>query len=178
MRRAAFAVCLLLVAHATTAQERHAPHVRAESGDVRQLIADAADKSVTFRALLDGIERSDLIVYVRMRVLPSETLDGRIGFLGARAQTRFLAIELACPRRRDIQTTTLAHELQHATEIAGAPWVTGAATLARLYAEIGRAVTTDPWSATYETTAAQEMGRRVRDELQRVTAPSAVAAVR
>src|SRR5690349_621209 len=99
------------------------PHVRAESREMRELIAETTLRSPTFRTLVDEIDGSDVIVYVRPRLLASPSLEGRIGIVGSRAGTRFLAIELAVPRTRNEHMATLAHELQHAIEIARAPWV-------------------------------------------------------
>jgi hypothetical protein len=165
VRYASVGVCLLILCRSAAAEDVVRPsHVRAESPEVRALIADAAERSVTFRALVDGIERSNVIVYVRVRLFNSQMLDGRIGFLGSHPGVRFLAIELACPRRRELQLTTLAHELQHALEIARAPWVVGPATLAQYYGQIGNEIGGGT-ALTFETDAARRTGARVRLEL-------------
>jgi hypothetical protein len=140
-------------------------HVRSESRDIRALIRDSAERSPTVRAQLEEIEQSDVIVYVSARVFPSQMLEGRTGFIAATRRTRFLAIELACPRTRDAQIATLAHELHHALEIARAPWVVGAETLARYYETIGVATDSAHDRLTFETEAARETAARVRREL-------------
>ena len=145
------------------------PHVRSESADLRRLIADAADQSVTFRSLVNAIDRSDVIVYVRARLFPTETLEGRIGLLSAPGRTRFLVVELACPRLQHAHMATLAHELQHAVEIAAAPWVTGTEALATYYRQIGTEWSGDSQGATFETAAARLVGQRVLAELQVAT---------
>jgi hypothetical protein len=147
-------------------------HVRSESRDIRALIRDSADRSPTVRALVDEIDQTDVIVYVSFRVFQSQLLEGRIGFIAASRRTRFLAIELACPRRRDAQIATLAHELHHALEIARAPWVVGAGTLARYYETIGMATDSARDRLTFETEAARETAARVRRELW--ASPSAI----
>jgi hypothetical protein len=58
-----------------------APHVRPEGADLRALVADARERSVTFRTIADRLERSDVIVYVRAQHFPAPRLDGRIGFV-------------------------------------------------------------------------------------------------
>jgi hypothetical protein len=166
VRYVSVGVYLLFLSNAAAAQDVARPsHVRAESIDVRQLIAETAQRSTTFRSLVEEIDRSSVIVYVRVRLLASQALDGRTGLLGARFGTRYLAIELACPRSRDTQMATLAHELQHALEIADASWVVDAPTLARHYRRIGIALGDTPGGATFETDAAQAIGARVRHEL-------------
>jgi len=165
MRSISAVVCLLLACTPAIAEDTLHAHVRSDAADIRALIHDAADRSPTVRALLEEIDRSNVIVYVRVRIFPSQLLEGRIGFIASTSRTRFLAIELACPRTRDAQMATLAHELHHAVEIARAPWVVGADTLARYYETIG--VVTDPGRdrLTFETEAARETAARVRREL-------------
>ena len=158
--RAAFVSVWLLVAACAAAQDPAAPppHIRSESAGVRDLIRITAAQSPTVRALIDRLDRSDVIVYVRA------LLDGRIGLLSASGAARYLVIEIACPRSALVQSVTLAHELHHALEIASAPGVVDAATLARYYAAIG---TRDgaPGRLTFETAGARAVGERVRREL-------------
>ncbi len=145
------------------------PHLRADGVEPRALVADAADRSATFRSLVDRIEASDLIVYVRMQHFSSSRLEGRIGFVaGASAAAggpRILLIELACPRRSADQEATLAHELRHAAEIADAPWVDGPAALAGYYAAIGESGEVLDRGVAFETAAAREIATRVRREI-------------
>jgi hypothetical protein len=156
-----------MVCSAAAAQEVASirSRVRGESADVRTIIAEAEARSATVRALVEEIDRSDVVVYVRVRQFPTQQFDGRTGFVGARPQARFLIIEIACPRTRDMQMATLAHELQHAVEIARAPWVVGAATLAQYYARIGDQVGGDATTVMFETAAAHEVGLRAWHEL-------------
>jgi hypothetical protein len=166
-------VCLLLAGTPAVAQEIDSyAHVRSESRDIRALIRNSAERSPTVRALLEEIDRSDMIVYVSLRTFSSQMLDGRIGFIAGSRGGRLLAIELACPRTRDAQIATLAHELHHALEIARAPWVVGAETLARYYETIGMATDSARDRLTFETEAARETAARVRRELW--ASPSAI----
>jgi hypothetical protein len=137
--------------------------VRAESAYLRALIHHAADESPTVRALVDRLNRSDVVVYVRPARL-SPTLDGRTGLLSVAGGVRYLVIELACPRSARVQSVTLGHELQHAVEIADAPEVVSARTLERFYSGIG-IPDGDPGRRTFETAAARAVGERVRREL-------------
>ena len=77
-------VCVLdLPAPPVVAQNRTGapPHVRAESATIGAMIAEAAERSVTFRTLVDRLERSNVIVYVRPAILQSTQLDGRVGWV-------------------------------------------------------------------------------------------------
>ena len=158
-------VCLLLTCTPAIAQDTLHAHVRSDSADIRALIHDAAERSATVRELLEELDESNVIVYVQLRLFPSQLLDGRLGFISSTRRARFLAIELACPRTRDAQMATLAHELYHAVEIARAPWVVGADTLARYYETIGSVTNPSRDRLTFETEAARETALRVRREL-------------
>jgi len=142
-------------------------HVRATTAPLQALIADTAEKSPAFRAMLDRLDASTVIVYVRLATLATLTLDGRTAFLKVDTPTpgaRLLVVELSCSRPILAQAATLAHELRHALEIADAPWVVGTATLEQYYAQIGfRLDSGGP--LRFETVAARETAAQVRREL-------------
>ncbi len=145
-----------------------APHLRVEGTDLRALVADAGARSVTFRRLMDRIEASDLIVYVRPQHFASGRLDGRIGFVTGTSGTtgsRLLLVELACPRTAAAMAETLAHELHHATEIADAPWVRDPTSLEAYYRQIGETGVPLMHGLAFETAGAQATARRVKSEL-------------
>jgi hypothetical protein len=167
-------VCLLALCTPTQGQtmtdRNHAgpTHVRGTTAALQALIADTAAKSPAFRAMLDRLEASTVIVYVRIAPLPTLSLDGRTAFLKVDTPTpdaRLLVVELSCSRPIVAQTATLAHELRHAIEIADAPWVIGAETLERYYAQIGFRLDPDGFPMRFETVAAREAGKQVRREL-------------
>ena len=143
-------------------------HVRGTTAGLRALIADTAEKSPAFHAMLDRLEASTVIVYVRIAPLPAFTLDGRTAFLKVETPTpdaRLLVVELSCSRPILAQTATLAHELRHAIEIADAPWVVGAKTLEQYYAQIGFRLDPSGRPVRFETVAAREAAAQVRREL-------------
>jgi hypothetical protein len=145
-----------------------APHLRTDSAELRSLVADSRERSATFRQLVDRIQQSDLIVYVRAQHFPSPRLEGRIGFVnGATGTTgaRILLVEIACPRTVAAQTETLAHELHHAVEIAGAVWVRDPESLEQYYRGIGEAAMPLGEGVAFETRAARETASRVRREI-------------
>jgi hypothetical protein len=154
------------------------PHVRAEDLYARGLIADLAEQSATARALIERLQRSDVVVYVRFRIFAEADLDGRVALLSrthnrapraaaARGtlDPRYLVIELACGRTRLVQMVTLAHELHHAVEIADAPSVCDAGTLSAHYSRIGVRTQVGPPTEAFETFAAQQTAAEVRREL-------------
>lgn len=140
-------------------------HVRAEASAVRELVDRAARRSPTIRQLLDGLDASDVTVYIRIRAFSVVDLDGHIGWLGASRGHRYLLIELACGRTERALFETLGHELRHASEIAGEPSIVDARSLAAHYARIGVRTSGDGPPQTFETEGARDTGRRVRREL-------------
>jgi hypothetical protein len=143
-------------------------HVRATTRQLQALIADTAEKSPAFHALLDRLEASTVIVYVRTAPLPTLMMEGRTAFLKVDAPTpkaRLLVVELSCTRPIVAQAATLAHELRHALEIADAPWVVGTETLETYYARIGFRLDSIGSPMRFETMAARDAGLQVRREL-------------
>jgi hypothetical protein len=160
----------LIVIHAASPAEAQtpqpaAPHLRVEAADVRQLLQELIDRSPTARSLVERLERSDLIVYLRVQLFTTNELDGRVGLLAAVPQHRYLAIEVACGRSRLVQMITLAHELHHAVEIADAPTIVDARSLSAYYSRIGIRIGDGPRSETFETGAARETAAQARREL-------------
>jgi|GraSoiStandDraft_2_1057267.scaffolds.fasta_scaffold295868_2 hypothetical protein len=152
---------LALIASASS----NPPHVRAESIDTQQFIAEASDRSPIVRAQIERLEQSDVIAYVRFVAFSDPTLEARVGFISRAGGRRYVAIEIACARLRSLQIAALAHELQHVSEIAAAPDVVDTATLAKHYEQIGMRMT-DAWRhRTFETLAAIDIAARVRREI-------------
>jgi hypothetical protein len=159
-------VAALLVAALASAETPAgaAPHVRAETRGAQALVAELAGRSATARALIDRIQASDVIVYVRHRTF-EEPLDGRTGLLGTDPAHRFLVVELACGRSYLTQLVTLGHELQHAVEIAEVPTAFDPPSLAALYGRIGESESRQKGRVTFETRNARDTALQVRREL-------------
>jgi len=164
MRCAVVTLGVLVAAASARAQDTTpSPHLRAEAADLRTLLRATAAASPALQALVARLEGSDLIVYIGVRQLP-DSMNARIGWIGAAAGVRFLRIEVACARPTDVQAAALAHELRHAAEIADAPWIDGTAALAAHYSRIGSR-TGGADHLMFETDAARAFGERVRNEV-------------
>lgn len=157
---------LMLVAAPARAEDPRSPvpHVRPEKS-ARALFAAAVDRSQTVRELVDRLDQSNVIVYIRTRVFGVTQLDGRIGFLAASPPHRYLVIELACGRPLFEVMATLGHELRHAVEIADAPSIVDVQSMAAHYERIGFLTSGANPVRTFETDAAVEAGRRAHREL-------------
>lgn len=138
------------------------PHVRGASPRMMQLLEQAIKRSPTFAALVTVLNGTDVIVHVEeVRGLPLG-VDGRLTFVHATAGVRYLRAQVAMGRG-DVDTmSTVGHELQHAVEVAIHENVRDEAAFGELYARIGdRPARPDQ----YDTAAAREAGRRVRNEM-------------
>jgi len=122
----------------------------------------AAATSATVRELIGRLDATDVIVYVEVTPSPQISL-ARTKLVTATKTTRFLRIGLRSTLPPFDVTPIIAHELQHALEIAERPDVRDDDGVRRLYARIGHEHGRD----TYETDAAREVERTVRQELRR-----------
>jgi len=169
LRRAVLTLLMFLLAVTLTPARAGAqtlvPHLRPVTQNLRALTAQAASRSLIVRQLIEQLDQSSVIVYLRHRVFGQTAVDGHIGLLSASSTHRFLVIELACDRSELTQMATLAHELQHALEIAGEPSVVDVPSLMRFYTRIGSALQPMGVTMTFETRAAATTGARARHEL-------------
>jgi hypothetical protein len=137
-------------------------HVRSTQPRTEQLLDLGARRSATFAALRATLETSDVIVYVQTVGDLRPSLDGRLIFLATSGRYRYLRIDV----RNSLPTTDLlaaiAHELQHAVEVAGSIDVRDAKSMGSFYERIGvsRGART-----SFDTHAARETGARVKSEL-------------
>ena len=127
-----------------------------------RLLDAATRSSQTVRDLLAALQRRDVIVYLVRTMASGEKHHANLHFLAASGGVRYLRIWIDRWNSPLDQVALLAHELQHAVEIAEAPWVVDQATLRRLYLRIGLSSVD---GRRFETLAAQQVERRVLGEL-------------
>jgi hypothetical protein len=135
--------------------------VRGYSDKETRIIRYLLDRSATGRALVRELEASDVIVYVQ---LTGDESAGRAAtrFVITTGGQRYLRVVIGTMTPQLDRPSLLAHELQHAVEIARAPDVRDDNGMRQLYRRIGdsRHARSD-----FETAAAREVGARVRREL-------------
>lgn len=160
MGRVGAVLCMVCLLSTTAWAGDELTRVRGMNGYARWLIDNGAAYSVTVSALMRTLSRTDVVVYVRIAPIGSGTASTVI--LNARGPIRYLLVTIDINHQPDELVMMLAHELQHAVEIAGAPEVRDDAGLVALYQRIGlhRGAKTN-----FETVLAQEMGRRARLDL-------------
>lgn len=138
-------------------------HVRGATPKVKALIDEGIRRSPSFKALVERLNRSDVVVYINVtRDLPVG-LDGRLAFMTSAGSVRYLHAQVLDGLGVDGIIAVAAHELQHAAEVAEHPDVRDAPAMERLYQRIGERSSIA--HNRYDTAAARSMGRRVRQEL-------------
>lgn len=154
------------------AQPRDAParfHVRSTDRRILELIEQGCNRSSTFRTLVATLGRTDTFVYIEpglcgfghlVACLPHTVALG----VGARYVTVLLDQQQTARRK----LAAIAHELQHALEVAYAPEVRTTDDLGRLFRRIGYSPHCPPGlRECYETHAALKVGQTVEHELDR-----------
>ena len=158
----AFVVAGLL--HAPAAAQSGVPSTRVRPVDpqARELLLDAWQSSPTVRQLIQTLEGSDLIVQVEAQPV-LEIYRARLRFMSAVEGCRYLRVSVKVPGLRANLLPALAHELQHAVEIASALDVRDEQMVQDLLRRIGW-----EWKHTvFETEAALKVEERVRIEIAR-----------
>jgi hypothetical protein len=161
-------VAMVLAASATaggvSVHSQNAPSaIRPEAPAIRSLIDRGLEQSETFRDLVRVLDTSDVVVYVRFSRCTGRVPACLLWASGA-AGTRRLLIKIdpfGRPGRSENDLTALlAHELQHAAEVASAPAITDVASFQEWFGSHGRRL-----SPGFETGRAVEVGRKVMAEL-------------
>jgi hypothetical protein len=161
-----FALGLLLASgpsidHVDTSRAR----VRSLDGRIRAVLEEGLARSASFRTIVDGIGRSDLVVYLRAERRLSTSLSGQLTFMSRAGGARYLLISMNLRHgdSADARIAALGHELWHALEVAGTPAIVDHATLAQAYRSIGFELAAR--RDAFESEGAIDAGRRIRREL-------------
>ena len=138
------------------------PRVRPEDTAISALIERGIEQSATFRDLINRLDNGSVIVYVRVSRC-SAGVPACLVWASADTDARRLLIKIdRFGRSPDELTALLAHELQHANEVASDPKITDLASFQKAFASRG-------WkhAAGFETEEAGKVSKRVAAELSR-----------
>jgi hypothetical protein len=152
------------------------PRLRPQDARLSQLLRQGAERSTTFKALVDRIEAGDVIVYLAINPLMKQAYSGMLTWMTKAGGFRYVRASISPDLTPDQMIATLAHELQHAVEVVEDSAVTDEKTLVALYKRIGSPNRSSS-STGWETVAAQEAGYQVRRELVSVPASATARAV-
>ncbi len=151
-------VCALVCAGL---EARPVPHIRSAERHLVELLGRGCQRSATFARLVARIEQSDVLVYVESGRDVPDSMVAYLRWVGAGAVHRYVRVKVKTPARDEVILSLLAHELQHAAEVADAPDVRSEAALEALYRRIG-----DDSGAGWDSAAARAIGPIVRAELR------------
>jgi hypothetical protein len=167
------------VAASADIDARELDNVRTMPPVLAATLVEGARVSPTLRALLDELALSDVIVHiVGAPVHQSRRLAGTMRFVDTVGGRRYLRVTVDERLPHDVRTAILAHELQHAVEVARAAWVVDVRSFGLLYRHIGTPSCACDGSACYETIDAQRTEARVLREMRRAATADAGAATR
>ena len=157
------AVTLTSSAIASAATEG-GPRLRPQDPRIIQVLKEGMAKSATFRALVERIEASHVIVYIAVNPILKPSLSGALNWMTRAGEFRYVRASVRPDLTFNQMIATVAHELQHAIEVIEDESVIDEASLVAMYKRIGQ-----PSSAAgplgWETLEAQRMGGQVRREL-------------
>jgi len=159
----------LLVATSSIAIAAESPtdgarrQIRTTDARLRMLLHVGLRTSPTLRALVERLQASDVVVYLRCDGdMPT---DGRLTFVSSAGGYRYVVVRMA--RLSDArQIAIMAHELRHAVEIADAPDIVDGPSLVRAYQRIGYVNKSSPLPGiAFDSKAAIQAGIQVLREL-------------
>lgn len=138
-------------------------HVRTLHPALTAAIRAGVEQSDCFRALVDRIAASDIVVHVMYADRQPAGIAGHVAFAVAAGGARYVRISVSPRLRGCALLAILGHELQHVVEIADEPSVVDQASMAAFYSRIGEPL--DERTTTFDTAAAVAAGDRVRREV-------------
>jgi hypothetical protein len=154
----------LLVFGTASAGAQPTAHVRAMDAVAAQALSRGLEESAAFRALVETLDASDVIVHVVAWPALPMGLRGSMLFVARVAETRYVRVDLASLTPADQRVASLAHELHHACELARSAAATQDAVRA-LYRTIGKQV---PGTINaFETDLAERTAAQVWSEIRR-----------
>jgi hypothetical protein len=136
------------------------PGVRSSHSGLSAVIRAAAERSMTFRGLLQTIEATDGIVYVEHGICPSHARGCLLSTVTISGRHRVLQIVVNANAREDYLMGTIGHELQHAIEVLRHRNIRTASALYLFYRRIGLVR-----GRAFETNAAVKVGNSVLAEV-------------
>ena len=152
-RRASLAAALLA---------NESRRVRSTNERITKLLSDGVRRSGTFANLVARVHDTDVIVYVEQTYGLPRDMSGRLLLQTVAGGQRYLRVQVRATLNGDQTIAVIAHELQHALEVARDRQVTDDAGLTALYRRIGHV---SYGTFGFDTEAAESTGRMVRDEL-------------
>jgi hypothetical protein len=167
--RRPFVVALVLVITLVTpgplrADPPRQPRLRLMNPRLGPIVQAGRGRSPSFRALLERLDATDVVVYVQCAPLRTR-LDGKLNFLAAAGGLRYVLVRIAWDLTPERKIAILGHELQHALEVAQHPDIVSAETMAIAYERFGFTKSRGLEQMDFDTRAAVDAGVTIWKEL-------------
>jgi hypothetical protein len=140
------------------------PRLRLPDRRMLPVVQAGRDSSPSFRALIERLETTDVVVYVQCARLRSR-LDGELTFLAAAGGLRYVSVRIAWDLPLERRIAVLGHELRHALEVADNPDIVSAGTMALAYERFGFTRNRGFRRVDFDTMAAIDTGVTIAREL-------------
>jgi hypothetical protein len=128
---------------------------------MQHLIENGIKRSATFARLVSTLNKSNVIVYVQeTRDLPTG-VNGQLAVTTGHSRQRYLRAQVLSGLGTAETIAVVAHELQHAIEVAEHEHVRDSKSLLELYRKIG----IEAQRGRYDTSEAQTTTWKVRGEV-------------
>ena len=165
-----WSACLMFVAAVNAGASNPAlKHVVVTDPVLAGLIASGYERSETLRQLTDAIERSGWTVFVISGPCPiKEAIGCLLHTVGTFEGRPYLRVKVRVRERHpDTVLVTVAHELQHALEVAASGKVHDNTSLTAWFAQVKSSAVKVSDGVLYETKAARSVEAQVGRELRR-----------
>ncbi|MGH9312894.1 MAG: hypothetical protein ACRD1S_06810 [Vicinamibacterales bacterium] len=135
---------------------------------LRRLISEGHARSDISRRLVQDLDASGWLVFVQPGPCPEKAAVAcLLHVVGTFEGSRYVRVLVDYRHRHpDNVIATLAHELQHALEVAQAPEVKDTATMRALFERIGTVRVRSATAIAYATEAARRVGEQVLRDLE------------
>ena len=140
-------------------------HVHVLDRRLQTVMARGLAGSETFRSLVAQLDASPIQVYAICDSFMPNGLAGRFTFVASVDGIRYVRVTIRCSLSSKLQLSFLAHELQHALEVAVNPEIEDADSMESYYAEAGFETHVNGRHRSFDTEAAIAVQQRVYQEM-------------
>jgi hypothetical protein len=140
-------------------------HVHVGDDGLKTLIVRGIEGSATFRSILAQLDAAPIQVFAECDSFMADGLSGRLNFVSTVRGVRYVQVAIRCTLSSRRQLAFLAHEFQHALEIATNLEIADDDSMENYYAGAGFQTHVDGISRTFETDRAIAIQRRVDHEM-------------
>jgi len=156
----------LMCAAVPAVAEEPVTHVHVGDHELKSIMDRGLSGSPTLRQIVDALDAAPIQVFVGCDALMPHGLSGRLNFVSTVGGVRYVRIAVRCSLSSQRQLSYLAHELQHALEIADNSAIADLDSMESYYSDYGFSTHMSPSTRTFETDAAIEVQRRVDEEME------------